>query len=312
VSYPQGSHAGSNNDVSLVFQRLDNRGTVIDADPLLGHRYPAESDAALRRRVKLESAYVKLYGEELGLSSSIFGRIVGSVPPKVMIMVDGDAFVAEFLTESWDAAGRRSSVLFFGYLPRDVSGGGLDHAQARLRDLFWSIDGLDARSIPSAWHSLRASLERVGREPVGQPRRPGLVPDGGGPATDDGSPGGSPAPLQEGASGAASQEPGPGASADPMAPPQGPGSATLEQGRGPEDGEPDGEEPDGGHRAPTVRSVPGPAVGAAPPLGADAPAPAGEGASPAEDGSCLDGGPRGEEEAAATELPGPGRQEPTP
>ncbi|WP_448627141.1 hypothetical protein [Geodermatophilus sp. URMC 64] len=162
--------------MSLVFQRLDNRGTVIDVDPWLRGLFPDESDDVLLRRVKMESAYVKLYGRRLELSRSLAAWVFGEAAPKAMVMIDGDAFITEFVINSRDVSGRRSSMLFFGYMPRDASPQTFQHARSRLMTLV-RRNGLDARSYESAWTPLEASLHRVSRERLGSPRRPIFVPE---------------------------------------------------------------------------------------------------------------------------------------
>jgi hypothetical protein len=162
-------------DVSFICQRLDNRGTVIAVDPVLADRYPTESDADLYRRVKLESAYVKMYGKELAPSRSPWTWLLNGPAPAATVIVDGDAFVVDFPVDSRDVEGRRSGMLCFGHLPRDRSVG-LSRARDRLAYVMDSIDGLDFRRFPFVWERLSFSLDRLSRERSGQACRPKFRP----------------------------------------------------------------------------------------------------------------------------------------
>lgn len=103
-------------NISFIFQQRDNRGTVIDADPRMKYLYPNETIEQIERRVKIESVMVKVHGAQVN-DNSIFAKWFGGGTHDVVVILDGNAFVAEFPLDRYDAAGRRSAIVIFGYLP---------------------------------------------------------------------------------------------------------------------------------------------------------------------------------------------------
>ena len=161
-------------DLSYIYQRLDNSGTVIDVDPRLRDYFPGEDDHALKERVKIESVNVKLMGREMRPDKHAVGVARRSKSAaEARVLIDGDAFVVEFPVDQVDSVGRRASVLCFGYLPRSKDPESMEGAHARHASALAELTGED--DARSEWQLLRAALEYLMDRHVGERARPAFV-----------------------------------------------------------------------------------------------------------------------------------------
>lgn len=168
-------NAGRGPNVSFVFQRLDNLGTIVHVDPRLASQYPDDGTAELERRVKVESTMVKVFGKTIQTPQpGLFNRVrkgvsdlIDSVaqqppPPEIdgpVVITDGDAFVVEFpLDNIKDSAGRRSGLLLFGYRASKYT---YSTELVRLDDFLKRKDVAGGRAFEAERDRLRLALEAL-------------------------------------------------------------------------------------------------------------------------------------------------------
>jgi hypothetical protein len=154
-------------NVSFVFQRQDNHGTEIDLDPRLKYVAPNEAPDQLVRRIKIESAMVKLYGTRVATRNQVQRFISGGDP--LSLIVDGDAFTAEFPLELQDDANRQSVVVVFGYLPFAPQTFGVNEMR-RLRTFLLRVIG--GKETKAEGELFRRSIDAVAKLRPYRPHRP--------------------------------------------------------------------------------------------------------------------------------------------